>query len=57
VVDASAEYRILSSRGAMPGLALNLRLTNLLNARYEEVLHFLTPRRAIFVGGRLDLAP
>jgi outer membrane cobalamin receptor len=34
-----------------------VRVTNLLNARYEEVLHFLTPRRAIFVGGRLDLAP
>ena len=57
VVDGSAEYRILSSRGAMPGLALNVRVTNMLNARYEEVLHFLTPRRAIFVGGRLDLAP
>lgn len=36
-----------------PGLSLTARLQNALNARYEEVLHFVAPRRTLLVGAEL----
>jgi vitamin B12 transporter len=55
VVDASAEYRIPMARRGFPGLTVRGQIANLLDARYEEVRHFRTPRRALFLGARLDV--
>jgi vitamin B12 transporter len=53
VVDASAEYRLSRGRGTLPGLVITGRVENLLDARYEEALHFPAPRRTVLVGGAL----
>ena len=53
VVDASAEYRLSRGHGTLPGLVLTGRVENLLDARYEEALHFPAPRRTVLVGGAL----
>src|SRR5262245_19266470 len=57
VVDAGVEYRLFSTRGTAPGLVLSCHMANLLDERYEEVVRFRTPRRAVYLGGRLDLSP
>jgi vitamin B12 transporter len=49
-VDLSAEYPL--SVRSLSGLSLNARIDNLFDRRYEEVLHFATPRRTFFVGVR-----
>jgi outer membrane cobalamin receptor len=49
-VDLSAEYPL--SVRSLSGLSLNARIDNLFDRRYEEVLHFATPRRTFFVGAR-----
>lgn len=49
-VDLAAEYPVtLFSRS---GLALNARVDNVFDRKYEDVLHFATPRRTFFVGAR-----
>jgi len=53
VVDASTEYRLSRGRGTLPGLVITARVENLLDARYEEALHFPAPRRTVLVGGAL----
>ena len=35
------------------GLALEGRVENVFDARYEEILHFAAPRRMLFVGIRV----
>jgi vitamin B12 transporter len=57
VVDASAAYRITRPRGGLPGLSLSGRVANLLDSRYQEVVGFPAPGRALFVAARLDFAP
>lgn len=49
-VDLSAEYPLSTFR--LKGLSLNARIDNLFDRRYEEVLHFATPRRTFFIGAR-----
>ena len=49
-VDVSAEYPLTGPNRAE--LSINARIENLLNRRYEEVLHFASPRRTVLVGGR-----
>jgi len=49
-VDLSAEYPLSGWR--FGAVSLNARVDNLFDRRYEEVLHFATPRRAFFIGGR-----
>ncbi len=39
--------------GPVPGVSLTARVQNAFNARYEEVLHFPAPRRALLVGAEL----
>jgi vitamin B12 transporter len=52
-VDLSAEYPLTGlNRG---GLALNARLDNVFDTRYEDVFHFASPRRTILVGGRASV--
>jgi len=49
-VDLSAEYPLSAWR--LSGLSINGRIDNLFDRRYEEVLHFGTPRRTFFLGAR-----
>jgi vitamin B12 transporter len=49
-VDISAEYPVSGFAGG--GLSLNARIDNLFDRRYEEVLHFVTPRRTLMLGAR-----
>lgn len=57
VVDASAEYRVILAHGAQPGLLLSGRVSNLFDARYEEVTRFRSPRRAVSLGVSFDIVP
>lgn len=49
-VDLAAEYPL--TRFSRSGLALSARIDNVFDRKYEEVLHFTTPRRTFFVGAR-----
>ena len=49
-VDISAEYPVSGFAGG--GLSVNARIDNLFDRRYEEVLHFATPRRTLMLGAR-----
>jgi vitamin B12 transporter len=49
-VDLSADFPLASR--SLFGFSLNARIDNLLDRRYEEVLHFATPRRTFFIGAR-----
>jgi vitamin B12 transporter len=49
-LDVAGEWTLLSGGGQR--LAASLRVENLLDARYEQVLHFPARRRALFVGLR-----
>jgi outer membrane cobalamin receptor len=49
-IDVAAEYPL--SRFSRAGLAVNARVDNLFDHRYEEVLHFATPHRTLFIGAR-----
>lgn len=53
VVDASADYRLSAGRGALPGLLITGRVENVLDASYEEAVHFPAPRRTLLIGGAL----
>ena len=49
-LDLSIEYPLTPvERG---GLALNARIENLFDKRYQDVLHFAAPGRVVFVGAR-----
>jgi len=50
-VDLSASADLVHD--AAGTISATLRVTNLLDRRYEDVLHFPAPRRAVFVGLRL----
>jgi vitamin B12 transporter len=56
-LDLSGECALLRSRGAQPGLAATFKVENLLDVRYEQVLHFPSRRRAAFVGLRIGTGP
>lgn len=49
-VDLSAEYPLTGLKRG--GLTLNVRVDNLFDKRYEEVLNFASPRRTFLIGGR-----
>jgi outer membrane cobalamin receptor len=49
-VDLSAEYPLTGLKRG--GLALNARVDDLFDKRYEDVFQFASPRRTILVGGR-----
>jgi vitamin B12 transporter len=49
-IDIAAEYPLAA--WGRSGVSLNARVDNLFDRRYEEVLHFATPRRTVFIGAR-----
>ncbi|OLC68807.1 MAG: hypothetical protein AUH78_25225 [Gemmatimonadetes bacterium 13_1_40CM_4_69_8] len=52
-VDMSGALELARSRAGLPGVAVRVRVENLFDRRYDEVLHFPARRRAILVGGEL----
>ena len=54
-VDAAATYALI--RGPAPGLAVNARIENLLDARYEDVKNFPAARRTLWLGAELRFGP
>ncbi len=53
-VDLAGEIPIATDRRLRPGAVLTLKVENLFDARYQEILGFPARRRAAFVGVRLD---
>jgi vitamin B12 transporter len=53
-VDLAGELPLLAGRGARPRVTATLRVENLFDERYEQVLHFPARRRALWVGMRLE---
>ena len=49
-LDIAVEYPLAAFGRTV--VSLNARVDNLLDRRYEEVLHFATPRRTVFMGAR-----
>jgi vitamin B12 transporter len=52
-LDAAGEVILERGSGARPGVAATLKVENLLDARYEQVLNFPSRRRAVYAGVRL----
>jgi vitamin B12 transporter len=52
-VDLAGEVPLLAGRGARPRVTATARVENLLDERYEQVLHFPARRRAVSVGLKL----
>ncbi|NNF29181.1 MAG: TonB-dependent receptor, partial [Gemmatimonadetes bacterium] len=57
VVDLSATAQVLRAGSGRPGFELTLRLDNVLDQEYQEVLGFRAPGRGIYLGGTLHLGP
>jgi len=55
LVELGGDVEILEPRGGRPGFDLQLRIENLLDERYQEVLRFEAPGRAFLMGGRFLL--
>jgi vitamin B12 transporter len=53
-VDLAGELPLLAPRGARPRVAASVRVENLLDERYEQVLHFPARRRAVSLGLRIE---
>ena len=53
-LDLAADAALLKGRGAAPGVVATFKVENLLDARYQQVLHFPSRRRSVFVGVRLE---
>ncbi|MFL5556938.1 MAG: hypothetical protein ACJ78D_14185, partial [Gemmatimonadaceae bacterium] len=49
-VDVAAEYPLTGPRRG--GLTFTARIENLFDRRYEDVLNFRAPGRAVLIGGR-----
>jgi vitamin B12 transporter len=56
-VDLSSLYEVSRGRGTLPGVALTVRIENVLGARYEDVKNFPARGRTLLVGGRLGWGP
>jgi outer membrane cobalamin receptor len=50
-VDLSAEFPVTHLQRT--GLRLSARLENVLDKRYEDVLHYAAPGRTVLLGGRV----
>ena len=53
-VDLAGNVALRRGRGAGPGVTATLKVENLLDARYEEVLRFPARRRAVYLGVKLE---
>lgn len=52
-VDLAATYELLRGHAGVPGLGVDIRVENLLDARYEDIKNFPARRRVVFVGGEV----
>jgi vitamin B12 transporter len=52
-LDLAGDVALLRARGAAPGVTATLKVENLLDRRYEQVLNFPSRRRAVFAGVRI----
>lgn len=52
-LDLAASYDLLKGESGKSSLAVTLRVDNILDKKYEDVLHYAAPRRAFLVGARL----
>jgi len=55
VLDLSGEVRLGSAAGGSPPVTLTATLENAFDEGYEEVLGFVTPGRALYVGASVTL--
>ncbi|MEP6508522.1 MAG: TonB-dependent receptor, partial [Gemmatimonadales bacterium] len=53
-VDVSATRSIFHSAAGKGDLSLTARVDNLLDKKYEDVLHYASPRRTFLIGARLS---
>ncbi|HEV8304786.1 MAG TPA: TonB-dependent receptor [Gemmatimonadales bacterium] len=56
-VDLAGTYALIRGHGVTPGLGLRARIENLLDARYEDIKNFPTPRRTLSLGAELRAGP
>jgi vitamin B12 transporter len=52
-VDCAGTYEVIRAHGGAPGLALDARIENLLDARYQDVKNFPARRRTLLFGGQV----
>jgi vitamin B12 transporter len=55
-LDLAAEHQLLLASDGRPGFTATLRVDNLADASYEEVLYYPARGRTIFAGGRVSFA-
>lgn len=53
LLDLSASYDLIASRGARPDVAITTRIKNALDRQYEDAVHFPAPGRTILLGLRI----
>lgn len=53
-LDLAGEARLSAAEGDRPGVAATLKVENLLDARYQQILNFPSRRRAVYAGLRLE---
>ena len=54
-VDWSGSYALSRGRGPWPGLTLNARVENLLDARYQDIRNFPARGRTLLFGGAMNV--
>ncbi|HXI35170.1 MAG TPA: TonB-dependent receptor [Gemmatimonadales bacterium] len=54
-VDLSGSYALSRGRGAWPGLALNARVENLFDAKYQDIRNFPARGRTLLFGGAVNV--
>jgi len=52
-VDLAGMYELIRGHGGVPGLGADVRIENLLDARYEDIKNFPARRRTLFMGGEV----
>lgn len=52
-LDFAASYDVLKGESGKSSLAATLRVDNVLDKKYEDVLHYPAPRRSFLIGARL----
>ncbi len=53
-VDVAGEVTLAAPRGPRPGASATLKVENLFDERYEQILNFPSRRRAVYAGVRLE---
>jgi outer membrane cobalamin receptor len=53
-VDVAGSWAIFHTATGASSLSLTARVDNVLDKRYQDVLHFTSPRRSFLIGARLS---